>query len=91
MTTTAEKLSWLRLARSENVGRSTFFRLLKVAGPIYYSLVGGVVVLTGLFWGRVFYNEHLNIWSGIAVVLILSAIIIMSAVRRGKYVLEKKE
>jgi len=29
---TAEKLSWLRLARSENVGKSLFFRLLKICG-----------------------------------------------------------
>jgi DNA processing protein len=27
-----EKLSWLRLARSENVGKSTFFRLIKIFG-----------------------------------------------------------
>ncbi len=30
--TSQEKLSWLRLARSENVGRSTFFRLIEIFG-----------------------------------------------------------
>ena len=29
-TTTQEKIHWLRLARSENVGKSTFFRLMKI-------------------------------------------------------------
>jgi hypothetical protein len=27
-----EKINWLRLARSENIGRSTFFRLNKIFG-----------------------------------------------------------
>ncbi len=29
---TQEKLNWLRLARSENIGKSTFFRLLEIFG-----------------------------------------------------------
>lgn len=32
MTSQEEKLIWLRLARSENVGKSTFFRLIKIFG-----------------------------------------------------------
>jgi len=38
MTTLDEKLSWLRLARSENVGKSTFFRLLEVCGSAHKAL-----------------------------------------------------
>lgn len=67
-----------------SIGYVLLFRLLKLTGPIYYSLVGGVVVLTGLFWGRVVFGEHLNVWSGIAVVLILLAIVIMSVARKGR-------
>jgi drug/metabolite transporter (DMT)-like permease len=60
-----------------SIGYVLFFRLLKIAGPIYYSLVGGVVVLTGLFWGWVS-GEVLNPWSWLAVFFILSAIVMMS-------------
>jgi DNA processing protein len=35
---TAEKLNWLRLARSENVGKSTFFRLIKIFGAAETAL-----------------------------------------------------
>ena len=33
-----EKINWIRLSRSENVGRSTFFRLLKVFGSAKSAL-----------------------------------------------------
>jgi DNA processing protein len=37
-TTTQEQLNWLRLARSENVGKSTFFRLIKIFGSAQKAL-----------------------------------------------------
>lgn len=36
--TTEEKLHWLRLARSENIGKSTFFRLIKIFGSAKNAL-----------------------------------------------------
>lgn len=36
--TTEEKLNWLRLARSENIGTSTFFRLIKIFGSAKNAL-----------------------------------------------------
>ena len=33
-----EKINWIRLARSENVGKSTFFRLLKIFGSVSRAL-----------------------------------------------------
>lgn len=36
--TLEEKINWLRLSRSENVGRSTFFRLLKIFGSAATAL-----------------------------------------------------
>lgn len=38
MTITPEKLSWLRLSRSENIGKSTFFRLIKIFGSAQNAL-----------------------------------------------------
>jgi drug/metabolite transporter (DMT)-like permease len=57
-----------------SIGYILFFQLIKIAGPVYYSLVGGVVALTGLFWGWVIFGEVLNRWNGLAVVLILLGI-----------------
>lgn len=37
-TISSEKLSWLRLARSENIGKSTFFRLIKIFGTAQNAL-----------------------------------------------------
>ena len=55
-----------------------FFWLLKVAGPVYYSLVDGVVAVTGLLWGIALFNERFNGWHGLAVVLIFSGIAVMT-------------
>jgi len=38
MITTQDKINWLRLARSENVGKSTFFRLLEIFGSAEKTL-----------------------------------------------------
>jgi drug/metabolite transporter (DMT)-like permease len=57
-----------------SIGYILFFQLLKIAGPVFYSLVGGVVALTGLFWGWVIFGETLNRWNGLAVLCILIAI-----------------
>lgn len=38
MITTEEKITWLRLARSENVGKSTFFRLIESFGSAKNAL-----------------------------------------------------
>lgn len=40
MITTQDKINWLRLARSENIGKSTFFRLLKIFDSAQKALEG---------------------------------------------------
>ncbi|MEK6731758.1 MAG: DMT family transporter [Pseudomonadota bacterium] len=60
------------------IGYILLFTLLKLAGPVYYSLVDGVVILTGIFWGWVVFGEKLNGWLISAIVLIIFAILIMS-------------
>ena len=50
MTTTEEKFAWLRLARSENIGRSTFFRLIDIFNSAQKALeqVGDFAAQGGL-------------------------------------------
>jgi drug/metabolite transporter (DMT)-like permease len=61
-----------------SVGYVLLFILLRLAGPVYYSLVGGVVVLTGLFWGWFIFNEQLNIWLMMAIALLFIGIGLVS-------------
>lgn len=65
-----------------SIGYIILCRLLRVAGSVYYSLVGGVVAIVGLIWGRVLFKEHLNIWQYLAVLCIVSSIIILSLCKR---------
>lgn len=36
-----------------------FFRLVQLAGPVYFSQVGYVVTLTGILWGMLLFGERL--------------------------------
>jgi len=64
------------------VGYILFFQLIKIAGPVYYSLVDTVVALTGLFWGYIIFHEKLNVWTTPAVLLILGALFLVTAKQR---------
>ena len=61
-----------------SIGYVLFFQLIKIAGPVYYGLVDTIVALTGLFWGFVIFQEQLNRWTGVAVLLILLALYLVS-------------
>jgi len=67
-----------------SLGYVILFELLRIAGSVYYSLVGGIVVLTGLFWGWFIFGEKLNLYSTMAVVLILLAITLVSLTQSRK-------
>ena len=54
------------------------FRILQTAGAIFYSLVGGMVALTGLFWGWIVFREGLTLASGCAATLIIIGIFIVA-------------
>lgn len=60
-----------------SLGYIVFFRLLKLAGPVYYSLVSCVVALTGLFWGWLLFHEQLNQLTACVVLLLVTAILIV--------------
>ncbi len=61
-----------------SVGYILFFILIRRAGAVYYSLVGGIVALTGLFWGFWIYDETLSQRDIYATLLILAALALLS-------------
>lgn len=61
-----------------SIGYLLFFYLIKIAGPVYYSLVDTIVVLTGIFWGYILFGEQLNEWTKIAVCCILFALVLIT-------------
>ncbi len=76
-----DKVILLEIALS-SVGYLLFFYLLKIAGPVYYSLVDTVVVLTGVFWGYLLFHETLNRFTLPAVLFILMALILVTQQQR---------
>ena len=65
-----------------SIGYVIFFQLLKLAGAVYYSLVGGVVALTGLFWGWILFDEHLQGWAIVAVLFIIIGLCVVTLLQR---------
>lgn len=61
-----------------SLGYLVFFSLIRLAGPVFYSITGGIVALTGLFWGFIVFDEIPTYTQTLAVVLILSAIFLLS-------------
>lgn len=61
-----------------SLGYIIMFELLKRAGPVFYSFVSGIVLLTGLAWGWIIYRETINLTEILAVILILLAIVLVS-------------
>jgi drug/metabolite transporter (DMT)-like permease len=59
-------------------GHVIFFTIIRQAGAVYYSLVCGIVILNGLFWGYVVFNEELNSLKLFSACTILLAITIMN-------------
>lgn len=60
------------------LGYLLFFNLLKLAGPVFYSLTGGIVALTGLFWGFVVFHEVPNLLQTWAIFLVIFALFLLS-------------
>lgn len=65
-----------------SIGYILFFQLIKIAGPVYYSLVDTIVVLTGIFWGYIIFHEQLNGWTKMAVCLIIIALLLVTRQQR---------
>lgn len=65
-----------------SIGYVLLFMLIKLAGSVYYSLVAGVVALTGLFWGWLLFGEHLQLYSTVATLFIISGIVFVALRQR---------
>lgn len=61
-----------------SLGYIIFFTIIKQAGAVYYSLVSGIVILNGIFWGYLIYNESIDIYKFSAIIAILLAISILN-------------
>lgn len=61
-----------------SVGYLLFFNLIRLAGPVYYSLTGGIVSITGLFWGYVAYGEVPTLDQSVAALLVISSVFLLS-------------
>jgi drug/metabolite transporter (DMT)-like permease len=61
-----------------SLGYLLFFMLIRIAGPVFYSLTGGIVALTGLFWSYWIFGELLTLMQSIAVTLVICAIFLLS-------------
>lgn len=64
------------------IGYILFFQLLRLAGAVYYSLVGGIVMLAGIFWSWLIFGETLNIWTSVTTLLILAGIYLVTLGQR---------
>ncbi|HFS6877508.1 TPA: DMT family transporter [Legionella pneumophila] len=61
-----------------SLGYLLFFILIRMAGPVFYSLTGGVVAITGLFWGYLAFDEKPSSIQSMAIALVVSAIFLLS-------------
>ena len=61
-----------------SLGYVLFFELLRVAGPIYYSLVGCIVALSSLFWGYFLFHEKPTMLASIGILFVLIAVFTIS-------------
>ena len=71
-----------------SIGYLLYFQLIKIAGPVYFSMVDSIVVATGLFWGYIIFGETLNPWTGTAVILILFALLLVT--QQQKYAMRQR-
>lgn len=75
--TTSMKVILLEIVLS-SIGYLLFFKLICLAGAVFYSLAGAVVALTGIFWGIFLFSEEPTPTQIFASVLITLAILAMS-------------
>lgn len=61
-----------------SLGYFIFFMIIRLAGPVFYSLTGGVVALTGLCWGYWLFGEIPTMPQSLAIALVIFAIFLLS-------------
>ncbi len=72
-----DRLIMLEIVLS-SIGYVLFFQLITIAGPVFYSLVSGLVAVIGLGFGWLFFAEQFTPINQVAIGLILTAILLAS-------------
>jgi drug/metabolite transporter (DMT)-like permease len=72
-----DKIILLEIGLS-SIGYVLFFYLLRIAGPVYYSLVDGIVALTGLAWGKIIFNESFQYITIAAIAIIILGVLLVT-------------
>jgi drug/metabolite transporter (DMT)-like permease len=75
--TLAKQVVILEIALS-SIGYLLFFQLIRLAGPVFYSLTGGMVALTGLFWGFIVFDEKPKSMQSLAIIFVIGALFLLS-------------
>lgn len=60
------------------LGTVLLFYLIKIAGPVFFSLVSCLVVLAGVFWGWLCFSEPISVMILLPLCLIVGAIVLVS-------------
>jgi len=61
------------------LGYVTFFHLVRVAGPVFFSQVGYIVTLTGILWGFFLFHERLETTVYLAAGVIFAGLALVNA------------
>jgi drug/metabolite transporter (DMT)-like permease len=72
-----DKIILLEIGLS-SIGYVLFFWLLRIAGPVYYSLVDGIVALTGLAWGKIIFHESFQLLTIMAISIIILGVLFVT-------------
>lgn len=69
-------IDWLLVLETllSTTGYVIFFLLIRRAGPVYYSLVSGVVALTSVFWSWLIFHQIPSFMSAAGIALIVTSI-----------------
>lgn len=80
LTIPLDKTEWVVILEIllSSLGYVLFFKLINLAGPVFYSLTGCVVALTGLFWGTLLFNEHLSAFDALGTGCVFAALFLLS-------------
>lgn len=58
-----------------------FLTLIKLAGPVFASMSGYVVTLSGVFWGMALFGESHSLWIWLALALMLVGLVLVTPKR----------
>jgi drug/metabolite transporter (DMT)-like permease len=65
------------------IAYSLFFKIIELAGSVFYSFSSYIIALTGIGWGMIIFNEQHGIEFVFAVVLIFSGLSLVNMRRSG--------